>query len=319
MPDRCVRGSGCSREGGGGGAGLLFPGPSDRTVGQRSGRERRDRGSAVCGGGGGEEGGAGRGERGRGEAPPWTEKMEMRGMSPRGNTGAGQSRARSAAPAAQYRALRGDPGVGGSHGEKLGGSARSVPTVARLVGSDEPPPRRAQGEWRDAGTAAAGVPPLEDTSRGLDRGGRKTKRGREYRGGPRRGAGQEGGGPAALGLRGPVRLGSVRPGRRARRSHLHCSSGGALRAAGSALGAALHCSTAGAPSFPAPFSSRRRLSAPGAQTGHGSAPTLRAASPAAAARGSPSRPQPGGTAVGRGTRPAPLCPCRPGLSATGVQ
>ena len=116
-----------------------------------------------------------------------------------------------------------------------------------------------------------------------------------------------------------VRPGSVRPGLRARRSHLHCSSGGALRAAGSALGAALHCSTAGAPSFPAPFSSRRRLSAPGAQTGHGSAPTLRAASPAAAARGSPSRPQPGGTAVGRGTRPAPLCPCRPGLSATGVQ
>lgn len=241
----------------------------------------------------------------------------MRGMSPRGNTGAGQSRARGPAPAAKYRALRGGRGVGRSHGEKLGSSARSVPTAARLVGSDEPPPRRAQGGRRDGGTAVAGVPPLEDTSRGLDRSGEKRNGGEKA--GEGRGAGRGKRGAARRRLDCVARFGSVRSGRPARRSHLHCSSGGALRAVGSTLGAALHCSTAGAPSFPSPFFSRRRLSAPGAQTRHGSAPTLRAPSPAAAARWSPSRPQPGSTAVGRGTHPAPLCPCRSGLFATGVQ
>ena len=58
-------------------------------------------------------------------------------------------------------------------------------------------------------------------------------------------------------------------------------------------------------------SSRRRLSAPGAQTGHGSAPTLRAASPAAAAARFERHPP--GPARRQQPQPVPLAPAeRPG-------
>lgn len=201
--------------------------------------------------------------------------------------------------------VRGRRGMSGQSGSSVARAAG-----VRLWGQDESPPRQTQGDW------GGRIPPREETSRGPGRSGRKTKPGRESRGGPRRGVVPAAGGPAAPGLPSPVRHGSARPaGGAARRSHLHCSSGGRRSAPGPpgwALSAALHCSTAGAPSFPAPFSSLRRRSAPGAQPGARDGPAeLRSCSHGSPSRATtePSRER----CRGAGDTQRPCCaPCRPG-------
>lgn len=187
------------------GSGSGSPAGTDAALfagGLRGGKPRLDTGRHPGGG------------RPEGRAAGWG---GVGGMLPRGEARADQSRARglapglcstgdfAAVPASGGAAMRGG-GVGGRRGVSgQSGSSVARSACVRLWGQDEAPPRQTQGDW------GGRIPAREETSRGPGRSGRKTKPGRESRGGPRRGVVPAAGGPAAPGLPSPGRPGSARP------------------------------------------------------------------------------------------------------------